>query len=804
MRRTVTFSFTSALLAGVATATLMPASADAQQYDTGQYYPSQSYQGYQGNLEQQWTPSDRYAQWGAEDRLQDQRQYGQTQQFGPEDFGQAGRYQTYGSRQQYGFAPYDPDRRNLQYGSREQYGFPPYSEESGPGGQYGGQQYGQIAPGAGGQGGPQGYGSQEYGAQEYGGYAMGQPGYGQQYGMQGPRGPYQQFGQLDRMRQHHAQMHGAQMPRMQMPNMQMYGQQMYGQMPGQSNFMTGQTQADLYAQGNQRQGVSVPDAGKIIVTSASDLVGRSARDLDGKPVGQVEYIMINALTGDVGYVILGTGRGLDIGADYVAVPWSAVVVRPGDARRLVVNVSRDRLKQAPRLSGDELAKLTNPTLLAYVTNYYAVPEGQGSQSGGQTRMGQAQASQTQADQTQTSQTQRSQVQSSQAGQTSGSQASGGQTGQEQTAQEQTAQSQQSMPAQQEQNQPPAQQASGEQSQTQGQQEVHQLARALRQADQALEQDDTEAAQQALDQATQSAQQAIQEAMELSSDQRQQRLQSVFGSLQWAQQALQQNNPKLARQAIAEARQPLRQLAAIQQGSQGQRDWMQQMMQQGGGTPQPAILVGRRIITMLHPPVLTSPSDLRGTSVLAANGQPIGQIDQVMIDLERGHIAFVLLASGGFLGMDQVWAPVPFQTLEWVPEAQAYLLEADPRQLQAMPTLPEDRLPVAVSSRDLAMLYGQFGVAPYWQSSTALAATQGQGSMMQGGMMRGGMTQGAMIDPQELRQMLQRQGFTEISDLSRDGGTYEVTAKRDGQAYDLEIDAGTGIIQNSRLTTAQRP
>ncbi|WP_162913328.1 PRC-barrel domain-containing protein [Rhodospirillaceae bacterium SYSU D60014] len=756
MRRITAFSFASMLLTGVAATA--PPSASAQQYHPygqnqqqfGQYHPyDQPYgpgdraqqpgqfgQGGQTgmgqmDMSQMGMPPDMgmrmdmppgmgmgpgmSPQMGMPYEQGDRfRQYSQDQQrdrqFGPEAFGQAGRYQQYGSRDQYGFPPFDPNDRALRYGSREQYGFPPYREGS----QEGARQYGQPRYGQG-----QDRFARDYrGPQGFDQYAL-----GQQRSIQdrerafqerfGPDSAYHQFGQLEPMPQ---------------PSMS-----------------------------NRDQGLDTAAPGRILLTSASELVGRTVRDLDGERAGEVEYLMIDALAGDVSYVILGAGRGLDIGADYVAVPWSAVVVRPEDERRLALDVSRDRLMQAPRLSENELAELTNPALLAHVTNFYAVPEGQS----GQEAAGQAQSGQTQSDRTQGSQTQ-------------------GAQGQQQ--------------AQSEQGQ---QQAQSEQGQQQGEQQIRRLQQSLQKAEQSLQRDDTQGAKQALDQATQAAQQAIQQAMEQPSDRQQRRLQRVFDSLQQAHLAIQQDNPDQARQALAQAQQPLQQGAAQQQGqgqttrqqAQSQQGWTQQAVP-SGGPGQPAILVGRRVATMLHPPVLVSPTALRGTQVVAPNGRPIGAIDQVMIDVERGHVAFVLLASGGFLGMDQNWIPVPFQSLEWLAEAQTYVLAADPQQLMAMPALPPERLPVMVSGHDLAMLHAQFGVMPYWQPPTAVAQFE-----------QGGTTQEARISPDEVREMLRRQGFTEISDLSRDGGSYEVTAQRSDQTYDLEIDAETGIIESSRLTPA---
>ena len=118
--------------------------------------------------------------------------------------------------------------------------------------------------------------------------------------------------------------------------------------------------------------------------------------------------------------------------------------------------------------------------------------------------------------------------------------------------------------------------------------------------------------------------------------------------------------------------------------------------------------------MLAPPALMSPTEIRGATVSARNGDDIGDIDRVMVDTARGQVPYVLVGRGGFLGMGEEWVPVPFQALSWSAGNEGFVLNANEDQLKRMQSLPKQDLPAQVRTSDLKRLYDSFGVTPYWQ------------------------------------------------------------------------------------------
>jgi sporulation protein YlmC with PRC-barrel domain len=163
-------------------------------------------------------------------------------------------------------------------------------------------------------------------------------------------------------------------------------------------------------------------------------------------------------------------------------------------------------------------------------------------------------------------------------------------------------------------------------------------------------------------------------------------------------------------------QPPQQSNQQQQHAQ-QRQQSQQSSNQGqqqAQTQQPHLLVGRDIVTMLLLPALKSTREVRGTDVMSMSGQEVGSIDKIMIDTDHGHIAYILLDHGSFLGIGGDWLPVPYDAMQWSTSGQQYTLSVADRTLQQMPKLPKQDLPTTVKASQLQAFYDQYGITPYWQ------------------------------------------------------------------------------------------
>ena len=77
--------------------------------------------------------------------------------------------------------------------------------------------------------------------------------------------------------------------------------------------------------------------------------------------------------------------------------------------------------------------------------------------------------------------------------------------------------------------------------------------------------------------------------------------------------------------------------------------------------------------------------VEGTPVRRANGEKIGTVQRLMIDKVSGSVAYAVLSFGGFLGMGQKHAPVPWARLKYEPTLGAYHLELSDEELRGAPS-----------------------------------------------------------------------------------------------------------------------
>src|SRR4051794_29279169 len=56
------------------------------------------------------------------------------------------------------------------------------------------------------------------------------------------------------------------------------------------------------------------------------------------------------------------------------------------------------------------------------------------------------------------------------------------------------------------------------------------------------------------------------------------------------------------------------------------------------------------------------SSLEGETVLDAHGNDFAEIEEIVLDVAGGRIAYAVLAVGGFLGIGEKYLPVPWRAL----------------------------------------------------------------------------------------------------------------------------------------------
>jgi sporulation protein YlmC with PRC-barrel domain len=102
--------------------------------------------------------------------------------------------------------------------------------------------------------------------------------------------------------------------------------------------------------------------------------------------------------------------------------------------------------------------------------------------------------------------------------------------------------------------------------------------------------------------------------------------------------------------------------------------------------------------------------IKGAKVVNVKEEHLGKIEEIMIDTERGRIAYAVLSFGGFLGTGNKLFAIPWESLER--NRDDYILRVDKSILEKAEGLDEDAW--TLNHDKLATVYKRCGIQPYWK------------------------------------------------------------------------------------------
>lgn len=116
----------------------------------------------------------------------------------------------------------------------------------------------------------------------------------------------------------------------------------------------------------------------------------------------------------------------------------------------------------------------------------------------------------------------------------------------------------------------------------------------------------------------------------------------------------------------------------------------------------------------HPRVL-SVAQLIGNKVVNKEGEPLGNIKDLMVDLDDAQIAYAVLSFGGFLGLGDKLFAIPLEALTFGSEDHTVTLDVDREVLKNAPGFDKDHWPDSAQYEAgwLLDIYEYYGYSPYW-------------------------------------------------------------------------------------------
>jgi sporulation protein YlmC with PRC-barrel domain len=105
--------------------------------------------------------------------------------------------------------------------------------------------------------------------------------------------------------------------------------------------------------------------------------------------------------------------------------------------------------------------------------------------------------------------------------------------------------------------------------------------------------------------------------------------------------------------------------------------------------------------------------LTGEKVVNRQKEDLGQIEHLMIDMEKGRVAYAVLSFGGFLGMGDKLFAIPWSALAIDTGQKQFILDVDRKALERAPGFDKDHWPNMADRAWGAEVFTYYGAKPYW-------------------------------------------------------------------------------------------
>ena len=110
----------------------------------------------------------------------------------------------------------------------------------------------------------------------------------------------------------------------------------------------------------------------------------------------------------------------------------------------------------------------------------------------------------------------------------------------------------------------------------------------------------------------------------------------------------------------------------------------------------------------------SASTLTGDKIRNPGGEKLGHLEEIVIDLEGGRVAYAVLASGGFLGLGDRYFAIPWDLIEVDTVNHEVVVDLDKEDLENAPGFDRDSWPQTHDRAWMVDVYRHYGRKPYWE------------------------------------------------------------------------------------------
>ena len=124
----------------------------------------------------------------------------------------------------------------------------------------------------------------------------------------------------------------------------------------------------------------------------------------------------------------------------------------------------------------------------------------------------------------------------------------------------------------------------------------------------------------------------------------------------------------------------------------------------------------------------SASTLAGDHVRNPEGEDLGKVEEIMLDVATGRVAYAVLSFGGFLGMGSKLFALPWEALTLDEDNHEFVLNVSKQKLENAPGFDKDNWPDMADTAWGSEVFTYYGATPYWEDRAERKTLHGGGGL----------------------------------------------------------------------------
>lgn len=114
------------------------------------------------------------------------------------------------------------------------------------------------------------------------------------------------------------------------------------------------------------------------------------------------------------------------------------------------------------------------------------------------------------------------------------------------------------------------------------------------------------------------------------------------------------------------------------------------------------------------PEIMAASSFEGETVVNAQGETLGEIEEIMLDVRGGRIAYAVMAVGGLLGIGDKFFAIPWNAFTMDTDNKQFVLDVDKERLKNAPGFDKDHWPSMADHAWATEVHTYYGTPAYWE------------------------------------------------------------------------------------------